>query len=99
MTPVIVNAELQVGGLSAARGKIGHLLPTPWVPQRELLLEGNFVDRSDESRWLLSAAALDRRQFLRGIAATGAFAGAGGLLAACSGASPTTTGSVPTHGT
>ena len=33
--------------------------------------------------------ALDRRQFLRGIAATGAAAGAGGLLAACGGSSTT----------
>jgi peptide/nickel transport system substrate-binding protein len=33
---------------------------------------------------------LDRRQFLRGIAATGAVAGAGGLLAACSSSSSTT---------
>ena len=55
------------------------------------------MDRSDESRGLLSAAALDRRQFLRGIAATGAFAGAGGLLAACSSSSTTSTGSVPSH--
>src|SRR6201987_1120863 len=31
------------------------------------------------------SAELDRRQFLRGIAATGAVAGAGGLLAACGG--------------
>jgi peptide/nickel transport system substrate-binding protein len=37
------------------------------------------VDRSDGSRGLLSGAALDRRQFIRGIAA----ASAGGLLAAC----------------
>jgi peptide/nickel transport system substrate-binding protein len=55
------------------------------------------VDRSDESRGLLSAAALDRRQFLRGIAATGAFVGAGSLLAACSSSSTTSTGSVPSH--
>jgi peptide/nickel transport system substrate-binding protein len=33
--------------------------------------------------------ALDRRQFLRGIAATGAAVGAGGLMAACSGSSTT----------
>src|SRR6266704_1831351 len=45
------------------------------------------VDRSDGSDALTSAASLGRRQFLRGIAATGAFAGAGGLLAACSGSS------------
>ena len=42
------------------------------------------MERSDESQ--VPAAlrgALDRRQFLRGIAATGAVAGAGSLLAAC----------------
>jgi peptide/nickel transport system substrate-binding protein len=33
------------------------------------------------------ASALDRRQFLRGIAATGAVVGAGSLIAACSGSS------------
>jgi peptide/nickel transport system substrate-binding protein len=42
------------------------------------------VDRSDGSEALTSGAALDRRQVLRGIAATGVLAGAGGLLAACS---------------
>ena len=31
-----------------------------------------------------SRSTLDRRQFLRGLAATGAIAGTGGLLAACS---------------
>jgi peptide/nickel transport system substrate-binding protein len=36
---------------------------------------------------LSGAAALDRRQFLRGIAAAGTVAGAGGLLAACGGSS------------
>jgi peptide/nickel transport system substrate-binding protein len=45
------------------------------------------VDRSVGSEALASGAALGRRQFLRGIAATGAFAGAGGFLAACSGSS------------
>jgi peptide/nickel transport system substrate-binding protein len=45
------------------------------------------VDRSDRSRALTAAATLDRRQFLRGVAATGAVAGAGGLLAACSSSS------------
>jgi peptide/nickel transport system substrate-binding protein len=43
------------------------------------------MDRSDRSTVPASAATLDRRQFLRGIAATGAVAGAGGLLAACGG--------------
>jgi len=37
------------------------------------------------------SAQLDRRQFLRGVAATGAVAGAGGILAAC-GSSSTTSG-------
>ena len=35
------------------------------------------------------SAQLDRRQFLRGVAATGAVAGAGGILAACSSSSTT----------
>jgi peptide/nickel transport system substrate-binding protein len=39
------------------------------------------VERSDHSE---SGNALDRRQFLRGLAATGAIAGTGSLLAACS---------------
>ena len=42
---------------------------------------------------LSGAVALDRRQFLRGIAATGAAVGAGGLIAACS--SSTTPGTAP----
>jgi peptide/nickel transport system substrate-binding protein len=46
------------------------------------------VVRSDRSRALTPAATLDRRQLLRGIAAAGAVAGAGGLLAACSSSSP-----------
>jgi peptide/nickel transport system substrate-binding protein len=41
------------------------------------------VDPSNGSRRRLAGADLDRRQVLRGIAATGALAGAGGLLAAC----------------
>jgi peptide/nickel transport system substrate-binding protein len=41
------------------------------------------VDPSDGSRGRLAGADLNRRQVLRGIAATGALAGAGGLLAAC----------------
>jgi peptide/nickel transport system substrate-binding protein len=45
------------------------------------------VDRSDEGEALTARAALGRRQFLRGIAATGAVVGAGGLLTACSGSS------------
>jgi peptide/nickel transport system substrate-binding protein len=41
------------------------------------------VDRSDENEGCLAGAVLDRRQLLRGIAATGALVGGGGLLAAC----------------
>jgi peptide/nickel transport system substrate-binding protein len=48
------------------------------------------VDRSDVSRAVSFAATLDRRQFLRGIAVTGALAGAGGLLTACSSSSSST---------
>jgi peptide/nickel transport system substrate-binding protein len=51
------------------------------------------VDRSDGNAGLLSGVtSLNRRQFLRGVAATGAVAGAGGLLSACSsGGSSSTT--------
>jgi peptide/nickel transport system substrate-binding protein len=55
-------------------------------------MEGSFVDRSKSNRnggLLSGAAALDRRQFLRGIAATGAAVGASGLIAACGGSSST----------
>jgi peptide/nickel transport system substrate-binding protein len=56
-----------------------------------------FMERSDERAPGLQGAvrqgALDRRQFLRGIAATGVAAGTGGLLAACGGSS--TTSSTP----
>jgi peptide/nickel transport system substrate-binding protein len=45
------------------------------------------VDRSDQESTPRRAEGLGRRQFLRGIAATGAVAGAGSLLAACSGGS------------
>ena len=45
------------------------------------------MDRSDQSSSAQLAEGLGRRQFLRGIAATGAMAGAGSLLAACGGAS------------
>ena len=37
-----------------------------------------------------------RREFLRGLAATGALAGAGGLLAACGGSSSSSPASTPT---
>jgi peptide/nickel transport system substrate-binding protein len=50
------------------------------------------VDRSDRSGELLSGAALDRRQFLRGVAGAGAVVGAGGLLAACGGSSTKSSG-------
>ena len=43
------------------------------------------MDRSDQSSTPRPAEGFGRRQFLRGIAATGAVAGAGGLLAACGG--------------
>src|SRR5215469_14889377 len=43
--------------------------------------QGGLVERSDHGE---SGNALDRRQFLRGLAATGAIAGTGSLLAACS---------------
>ena len=46
------------------------------------------MDRSDESAAPRLAEGLGRRQFLRGIAATGALAGTAGLLAACGGSSP-----------
>lgn len=45
------------------------------------------MERSDGNEGLSSGTALDRRQFLRGIAATGAAVGAGGLIAACSSSS------------
>ena len=49
------------------------------------------MERSDGNGVLSSgAAALDRRQFLRGVAATGAAVGASGLIAACSSSSTTT---------
>jgi peptide/nickel transport system substrate-binding protein len=48
------------------------------------------MNRSDHSSAPRLAGGLDRRQFLRGIAATGAMAGAGGLLAACGGSSSST---------
>lgn len=43
------------------------------------------MNQSDQSRDLRLGEGLGRRQFLRGIAATGAVAGAGGLIAACGG--------------
>lgn len=45
------------------------------------------MDRSDQSSSAQLADGLARRQFLRGIAAAGAMAGAGSLLAACGGSS------------
>jgi peptide/nickel transport system substrate-binding protein len=51
------------------------------------------VDRWDGHAGLLSAAAPNRREFLRGIAVTGAAVGAGGLIGACSSPSPTTSAS------
>jgi peptide/nickel transport system substrate-binding protein len=50
------------------------------------------VDRPEENAGPLSSAApLNRRKFLRGIAATGVAAGAGGLITACTGGSTSTT--------
>ncbi|HEX9353709.1 MAG TPA: ABC transporter substrate-binding protein [Streptosporangiaceae bacterium] len=49
------------------------------------------MDRPDERSTPRPGAEFGRRQFLRGIAAAGAAAGAGGLLAACGGSSPGTT--------
>ena len=45
------------------------------------------MDRSDQESTPRRAEGLGRRQFLRGIAATGAVAGTGSLLAACGGSS------------
>ena len=45
------------------------------------------MDRPDEFLTRMPGDGLGRRQFLRGVAATGAVAGAGGLLAACGGSS------------
>jgi peptide/nickel transport system substrate-binding protein len=58
------------------------------------------VDRSGQSSTPRPTEGLGRRQFLRGIVATGAVAGAGGLLAACGGSSsgsiqPATQASLP----
>ena len=56
------------------------------------------MDRSDGQGGLLSgAAALNRRQFLRGVAATGAAVGAGGLITACSGSSTSTSGATTSN--
>ena len=46
------------------------------------------MDRSDRSSTPRPAEGLGRRQFLRGMAATGAVAGAAGLLGGCGGSSP-----------
>ena len=50
------------------------------------------MDRSDQDSTPRRAAGLGRRQFLRGIAATGAVAGAGSLLAACAGSGSSASG-------
>jgi peptide/nickel transport system substrate-binding protein len=55
------------------------------------------VDRSDGNARLLTPAAPNRREFLRGIAVAGAAVGAGGLIAACD--SPGSTTSTTTSGT
>ena len=56
------------------------------------------MDRSALSRAASFGATLDRRQFLRGIAATGAVAGAGGLLTACSSSGHSSSGHPPVSG-
>lgn len=57
------------------------------------------MERLDGNQGPLSwPAALNRRQFLRGVAATGAVAGAGGLIAACSSGSSSTTGATTSAG-
>src|SRR5215467_16194206 len=48
------------------------------------------VDQSDRSRTPRPEEGLGRRQFLRGMAVTGAVAGAGSLLSACSGGGSST---------
>jgi peptide/nickel transport system substrate-binding protein len=53
-------------------------------------VEVNSVEQSDEFWTRAPGRGLGRRDFLRGIAATGAVAGAGGLLAACGGSSGST---------
>jgi peptide/nickel transport system substrate-binding protein len=75
-----------------------HALDTPasigWTPWRL-----DPVDRSDQSSTPRPAEGFGRREFLRGIAATGVAAGAGSLLAACAGSSSgsTTQGSQASH--
>src|SRR5437879_3025835 len=54
---------------------------------------GNLVERQDHGK---PGNALGRRQVLRGLAATGALAGAGGLLSACSSTSSGTAAASPT---
>ena len=50
-------------------------------------VEVSSVDRPDQSSTPRPVSEFGRRQFLRGIAAAGAMAGTGGLLAACGGSS------------
>ena len=51
-------------------------------------VEVGSVDRPDQSSTPRPVSEFGRRQFLRGIAAAGALAGTGGLLAACGGSGP-----------
>jgi peptide/nickel transport system substrate-binding protein len=53
-------------------------------------VEAGTVDRADAIGVLQPLDGLGRRQFLRGLAATGAVAGAGGLLSACGSSAKTT---------
>src|SRR5689334_25433901 len=59
----------------------------PARTKKQNIVEVSPVDRSDQESTPRRAEGLGRRQFLRGIAATGAVAGAGSLLAPCSGGS------------
>jgi peptide/nickel transport system substrate-binding protein len=72
-------------------GKHGRAyLAVPWKPariNRQNIVEVSPVDQSDQDSTPRRGQGLGRRQFLRGIAATGAVAGAGSLLAACGGGS------------
>jgi peptide/nickel transport system substrate-binding protein len=63
--------------MPSGRGFINRLKP----------VEVDAVNRSDQSSTPRWAEGLGRRQFLRGIAATGAVTGAGSFLAACGGSS------------
>src|SRR5713101_916772 len=71
----------------AAPSRGGPLMTPPARTNMQNTVEVSPVDQSDHSNTPRSAAGLGRRQFLRGMAVTGAVAGAGSLLSACSGGS------------